>query len=89
MNKFTTEDKKFEDTYGKAFVETYEKSVPTSKVYEFGVTNIGESSELEKLRDDVDNLTPEKNLKLTSEGFQQGNVPDIADYNMMTYGVNV
>ena len=82
--KFTTEDKKFEDTYGKAFVDAKAEDFGTGEsLSNFGVTNIGETSDFEKLRDDVDNLTP---TKLSKEGTAKGFNNDIADYNMMTYG---
>jgi len=82
--KLTTEDKKFEETYGKAFVDAKAEDFGTGEsLSNFGVTNIGESSDFEKLRDDVDNLTP---TKLSKEGTAAGFNNDIADYNMMTYG---
>ena len=60
-----------------------EKTLNGESLSNFGVTNIGESSDFEKLRDDVDNLTPKK---LSKEGTASGFNNDIADYNMMTYG---
>ena len=65
-----------------AFEETYGKSVPTStdELSEFGLAPQALKEEKTKELDE--------NLKLKSEGFQQGNIPDIADYARMSIFVN-
>ena len=78
LQKFNPFDNKNSDI---AFEETYGKSIPTGQE-ELSKFGVGPQAIEKKKIDELDD-----NLKLKSEGFQQENQPDIADYSRISMGI--